>query len=38
MKTYQKPEIEMITFATENITVEADLGAGGSNGNEWEEG
>lgn len=36
MKTYQKPEVEMITFTTENIAVEGEVGTGDSFGNELE--
>ena len=36
MKTYQKPEIEMITFTTENIAVDGDVSTGVSNNLEDE--
>ena len=36
MKTYQKPEIEMIIFTTENIAVDGSVNVGGSNNLEDE--
>lgn len=36
MKIYQKPEAEMVIFATESITVDGEIGTGESFGNERE--
>ena len=36
MKTYQKPEAELVMFTTESITIDTEVGTGGSNDIEFE--